>query len=128
MSRRDVVILDDATAGKLSQGVAHRRGNRDVQDRDISASCVWIRKETDVVLEVLVDREGVDLRCMPPRSQKVTDSPRAVADGIAAMCRGHPFVDDHTPTESGDSWLLTPLFRQCFKGRRTILPNVFERF
>ncbi len=46
----------------------------------------------------IVQREDVGL--VPPRAEQIAQAPRVVADGVAAVRRGHPLVDDHRRVRS----------------------------
>ena len=50
--------------------------------------------------QVVVDRQRIEFRRMAHPAQDVAHPAGAVADRVAAMCRGHPLVDDHSATGS----------------------------
>ncbi len=51
-----------------------------------------------VALEVRVQLQRVDVGLVPPAAEGVAHQPRGVADGVAAVERGHPLVDPHRST------------------------------
>src|SRR5829696_7507591 len=68
-----------------------------MENGDVSPAGGGVRKGPHVVAEIVVDGQRVELGVVPGGAQQVADPPRAVADGIPAMRRGDPLVDDHAP-------------------------------
>ena len=93
--RRDVVILQHARAVEARERARHRRGQREVKDGDIAARGLGVGKRPDVGSQVVVDRQREDIGRMPLAAQHPAHPARAVPDGVTAMGRGHPLVDDH---------------------------------
>ena len=93
--RRDVVILEHAAPGQAGERLGHRRRQGEVEDRDVAAPRRVVAERTDVLAQVVVDRQREEVGLVPGGAQQVADPARAVADGVAAVRRRHPLVDDH---------------------------------
>ena len=66
-----------------------------MEDGDVSTTCGRIGERPDVLAQVVVDREGEEVRLMPAAPEHVAHDTRAVANRVAAVGRRHPLVDDH---------------------------------
>ena len=93
--RRDVVILEHAAPGQAGELLGHRRRQGEVEDRDVAAPRRVVAERTDVLAQVVVYRQRVEVGLVPGGAQQVADPASAVADGVAAVRRRHPLVDDH---------------------------------
>ena len=78
-----------------------------MEDGDVSKTCGRIRERPDILAQVVVDREGEQIRLMPPAPEHVAYDTRAVANRVAAVGRGDPLVDDHDRDGIRDSGLGT---------------------
>ena len=93
--RRHVVVLQDAPGVERRECLGHRRRQGVVEDRHLTLRRRRIGERPHVLPEVVVDREGVEMRLVAHRPQEVADAPRAVADRVALVRRRHPLVHDH---------------------------------
>ena len=87
--------MSDANASVIGDGRAKWKIG------DVPLARAGVRKRADLVAEILVDGEGVELRVVSGRAQDVAHPARAVPDGVAAVRRGDPLVDDHGPGVPG---------------------------
>src|SRR5947199_372866 len=60
-----------------------------------------ILERADVALELVVHGERVQIGLVADLAQQIAHAARAVADGIAAMRRRNPLVDDHRNLQFG---------------------------
>ena len=72
-----------------------RRGQREVEERNVARPRGRVRPWLDFVLQPLFDRQRVDLRFMSLGANQLTERARVVADGVAGVSRLQPLVDDH---------------------------------
>ena len=72
-----------------------------MKDREIAAPCRAVAERTHLLPEVVVDRQREQVGVVALAAQQIADAPGAVADGVAAMSRRHPLVDDHGNLEFG---------------------------
>ena len=66
-----------------------------MEDGDVSQPCGRIRERSDILAQVVVDREGEEIRLMSAASEHVAHDTRTVSDRIASVRRRDPLVDDH---------------------------------
>jgi hypothetical protein len=93
---RDVVMDEGAPSAMPLQRLGQGRRERVVQDDRVRGRArAPLRPGAPVTPQILVQLESVDVRLVAPRAEGVPHQPRGVADGIAAMERGHPLVDPH---------------------------------
>ncbi len=90
--RRDVVVLQHPRAGQRRERGGHRRGQREMEDRDVAAPAAGsangrtsCRRSSSIVIAKSSDS-------MPLGAQQVADAPGAVADRIALVRGRHPLV------------------------------------
>ena len=79
----------------LPEELASVCAEREMEDREIAPSCPAVAERADVPREVFVDRQREQVGVVAHAAQQIADAPGAVADGVAAMSRRHPLVDDH---------------------------------
>ena len=92
---RDVVVLEHARPVERRERRGHRRGKREVKDRDVPAACIGIGEGPHIAAQVVVDRQREEVGCMPGGPQHVPHPPRAVADRVSLVRCRDPLVDDH---------------------------------
>ncbi len=133
VGRRDVVVLEDAPARQRGEGAGHRGRQGEVEDRDVAAPCRRIRPRPDLAPQVVVDGHREEVRGVAQAAQQVANLARAVADGVAAVRRWHPLVDDHRlgPPWAGASLGTAPGLprrglRQGLEGRRALDAQLLE--
>jgi hypothetical protein len=66
-----------------------------MKNGDVAAPGGRIRERPHVGPQVVVYRERVDVRLVSLTPEHSAHPTGAVSDGVAAMGRGHPLVDDH---------------------------------
>ena len=66
-----------------------------MKDREIAAPRRSVVKRPDFVPKIVVDGQREQVGVVTTAAQQIADPPGAVADGVAAMGRRHPLVDDH---------------------------------
>ena len=93
MRRRDVVVLDHAPAALRGERGGQRRGDGEVQHRDVAAARRRVRERPHVAAEVVVDGEREDVRRVALAAQQVAHAARAVADRVSPVRRRQPLVD-----------------------------------
>ena len=101
VGRGHVVVLEHAPAGQPGERLGHRRGQRVVEDGQVAVPRRRIGERPDVAAQVVVDGQGEQVRVVAHRAQQPAHAPGGVADGVAAMRRRHPLVDDHADGASG---------------------------
>ncbi len=113
--RRDVVVLQHAPVRQARERLGHRRRQREVEDRDVAAPRRRIGERPHVVAQVVVDRQGEEVRLVAHRAQQVAHtagaspmaSPRCAAGThwltiIGGELRGRSAVAG--PGSSGRAW------------------------
>ena len=93
--RRDVVILQHPRAVERRERLRHRRGQREVKDRDVARARLRIAngRTSPRRSSSIVSAKRSEM-CPAARSMSRTRS-RAVADRVPAVGGGDPLVDDH---------------------------------
>ena len=71
-----------------------------MKDGDVAARGLGVRKRPDVAAQVVVDGQREEIGRVTLAAQHAAHPARAVADGVPAMGRGHPLVDDHRRARS----------------------------
>ena len=103
--RGNVVILQHPRAVEPAERVGHRRGQREVKDGDVAPSGCRIRERPHVGPQVVVHGQRVEVGLVALAAEHLAHPTRAVSDGVAAMGRGHPLVDDHRRARARGSGL-----------------------
>ncbi len=94
--------------GRLANAARHRRDQGEVEDGEVAPARLGIGERPHLVTQVVVDRHGEDVGLMAHAAQQVHHAAGGVSDGIAAVRRGHPLIDDHRrATISRRSWVTT---------------------
>jgi hypothetical protein len=76
-----------------------------VEDGQVAAAGRRVGERQHVVHQVVVDRQGEQIRLVPHGPQQAAHTSRRVADGVALVGRRHPLVDDHRAvSSSGRAW------------------------
>ena len=89
------MVLQDRARRQPRERLGHRRGQREVEDRDVAASRRRIGERAHVALQIVVDGQRVQLGGVAHAAEQAAHPPRAVADRVALVRRRHPLVDDH---------------------------------
>src|SRR4029079_7273514 len=99
--RRDVVILKHASAAECRERLGHRRGEREMKNRDVATARIRIAERAHISAKRIIHRQRKQIGRMSCRAQHAADTPGAVADRIPLVSGGDPLIDDH-----GRGWRL----------------------
>ena len=95
LHKRGAQVLQDAAAGKPGERIRHRRWQREMKDREVASPRPGILERHDFILQVVVHRQRVQIGAMAHPANEIAQAQGALADGVTAVRRRDPLVDDH---------------------------------